>query len=495
MRYALACLLALGLAAPTVAQSVTFDNAFPNLTFTNPTGFFHPGDGSTLVFVTEQDGNLLVFDNDAAVVEPDTFLVLPEEIGSGGERGFVGLAFHPDYATNGYVYTNYTVRSPRRQRISRWTRSATDPRKADPASEVIMYEGDEALENFSGHNGGSIAFGPPEGPSGERYLYMTHGDGGSAGDPTGNGQNLETLLGSIVRLSVDGSGTALDCAEVGIATVPADNPFADGLGGDCDEIYAYGLRNPFRIAFDPVDNWTLWAGDVGQGSREEVDIIEAGANYGWAIMEGAGCFNPPMGCDMSGLTLPIHEFPHTQGRCAIIGGPVYRGALLPDLVGKYIFADYCQSSVWALDYDGQTATVEIIFERILDFGNLSSFGTDADGELYAVSIFNGTIHKFRLTDVANEDNPEARPPALTLTGSNPVRTSTTLRLSTLTDRPASLALFDVLGRRVAMLFEGTLRAGTPQTITVQTDGLAPGVYVARLEAGAITEALTLSVIR
>ncbi|NNF57550.1 MAG: glucose sorbosone dehydrogenase [Rhodothermaceae bacterium] len=478
------------LSLPAGAQTITLAAPFPDLpSFSSPVDFQHPGDGSDLLFVVEQNGTIKVFANDPGVDAADTFLDIEDRVTSGGERGLLGLAFDPDYATNGFFYVNYTVSNPRRQRVSRFTR--TTATAADPNSEEILYEGDPALAGWSNHNAGAIAFGPPEGPGDDRYLYVTHGDGGAFDDQGEHGQDLGTLLGTIVRLDVNGGGGPLDCADAGSATVPADNPFADGPGGDCDEIYAYGLRNPYRMSFDSATD-DLWVGDVGQNQWEEIDLIEAGGNYGWNTMEGFHCFDPSSGCDQSGLTLPIYEYSHAMANCSITGGYVYRGALIPELVGEYVYGDYCTGAIWRLAYDGMTATNELIQHPT---GlSPSAFGVDAEGELYIVSL-NGELRQLlRTPPTATEEEPTTQP-ALMLTGANPVQSSTTLRLSIPTDSPATLALFDVLGRRVATLFEGTLRAGTATTVTVQTEELADGIYVARLHTQTSVESLTLSVVR
>src|SRR5690606_2533127 len=208
-----------------------------------------------------------------------------------------------------------------------------------------------------------------EGPGGERYLYVTLGDGGLGGDPHDNGQNPATLLGSLLRLDVDGGGEPLDCAAgTGAATVPADNPFV-GVPDACDESWAYGFRNPWRMRFDEAGDWSMWVGDVGQGSWEEVDVVEGGGNYGWDMYEGAHCYEGP--CDPEGITFPVYEYSRSGGRIAITGGYVYRGTSIPELVGKYVYGDL-SGPVYALDVSGGTP----VNEQLLTFtgAGVCSFG-------------------------------------------------------------------------------------------------------------------------
>ena len=233
---------------------------------------------------------------------------------------------------------------------------------ADPESEVIIMEVEQPYAN---HNAGQLAFGP------DGYLYIALGDGGSAGDPLGNGQNLTTMLGSILRIDVSGlSGP-------GDYEIPADNPFV-GIEGAREEIWAYGLRNPWRFSFDS-ETGLLWAGDVGQNSLEEIDIITKGANYGWNIMEGSQCYSPATSCNQSDLTLPVAEYDHSQG-CSVTGGYVYRGEQITSLQGYYIYGDYCSGNIWALAYDGSVVTENLL---LVDSElSITSFGEDLAGNLY-----------------------------------------------------------------------------------------------------------------
>jgi glucose/arabinose dehydrogenase len=303
-----------------------------------------------------------------------TFLDIRNKVeDSGNEEGLLGVAFHPQYKTNGYFYVNYTANNPDRTVISRFKVSTTNPDIADPTSEVVLLTFNQP---YSNHNGGQVLFGPDE------YLYIGVGDGGSGGDPQGHGQNLKTLLGTILRIDVNKQEGGKKYA------IPADNPFTGNKSGYKEEIYAYGLRNPWRLSFDPVTK-KLWTGDVGQNAYEEIDIIEKGGNYGWNIMEGKHCFEPRRNCNQQGLKLPVWEYPRSEG-VSITGGFVYRGPSLPELKGKYIYADYGSGRIWALDATNPANPVNTtLTESNL---NISAFGVDARNELYSCA-FDGKIYK------------------------------------------------------------------------------------------------------
>jgi glucose/arabinose dehydrogenase len=294
---------------------------------------------------------------------------------SGGERGLLGLAFHPNFKQNGYFYVNYTRGNPLETAISRFQVSKNNPNQSDPASELVLLT---YQQPYSNHNGGKIAFGP------DGYLYISAGDGGSGGDPQNNGQNLSTLLGKIMRIDVDKKTGNLNYA------IPSDNPFRGKGRGYRDEIYAYGLRNVWKFSFD-ASTGQLWAGDVGQNTREEVSIIERGGNYGWRIMEGKDCFSPK-NCEQASLKKPVWEYFHASGDGqSITGGFVYRGRKLPALIGKYIYGDYLSGKIWALTIreDG-TVFNEILLDHD---GLISSFGEDKDKELYVCSYGDDRILK------------------------------------------------------------------------------------------------------
>jgi len=363
--FALASLPACNGGAVTPAGSIQIEQVFPDLSFPEMTNLVQPDDTSGLLFVTEQRGVIYSFSASNSQ-QANVFLDITDRVNEGGtEEGLLGLAFDPDYRDNGYFYVYYTAVGPLRSVLSRFNRDQGDTGVADPESEVVIME---IAEPYSNHNGGQLAFGS------DACLYIGVGDGGSGGDPLGNGQNLSTPLGSILRIDVSGlSGP-------GDYTIPGDNPFV-GTEGARGEIWAYGLRNPWRFSFDS-ETGLLWAGDVGQSSWEEIDIITRGADYGWNIMEGFHCYSPSTGCDQSGLTLPLVEYDHSQG-CAVIGGYVYHGDQIPSLQGDYVYGDYCSGNIWALAYDGNAVTDNRL---LVDSGlTITSLAEDRAGNLYILS--------------------------------------------------------------------------------------------------------------
>lgn len=367
-------------------QQYKLINAFTKLSFDNPLDLQHADDGTNRIFVVSQKGLIYVFKNTPSVKSAKIFLDIRDKITSGGELGLLGLVFHPDYKNNGYFYVNYTASDPLRTVIARYTVNSKNRNAANKKSERILLQ---VNQPYSNHKGGQLAFGP------DGYLYIALGDGGSGGDPKNKGQNKSSLLGKILRIEVNcTSGNKNYC-------IPPGNPFAGNTHHYKEEIYAYGLRNPWRFSIDHITGW-LWAGDVGQDSWEEIDIIEAGKNYGWRIMEGNHCYNPPSDCDISGLTLPIWEYDHNgQGGCAITGGHVYRGTKFPELYGKYIYGDYCSGRIWALSYDGvNPATNKLLLTKNI---NISSFGIDKDNEIYICDL-NGKIYKLAYKKRVHWDN-------------------------------------------------------------------------------------------
>lgn len=469
----------------TRAQGIELTDAFPNLSFSGAVDMQSPNDGSDLLYVVEQAGRVKVFENSSATTMVDTFIDIVDRVTAGGEQGLLGMAFDPNYAANRFFYLNYTVSGPRRQRVSRFL--ATTPTDADPDSEVIMFEGDPALSGFTNHNAGAIAFGPSEGPGGERYLYVTMGDGGSGNDPNNHAQDRAILLGKIVRLDVSVGGLPLDCADAGVATLPADNPFVDGPGGDCDEVYAIGFRNPWRLTFDEATG-QFWIGDVGQSAWEEVDILEPGGNFGWRAYEGNHCILGP--CVPDDKVFPVWEYAHTSGHCSITGGYVYRGTTIPKLHGWYVYADWCSGFIWAFHPDDPMGTNQLI-ETFATF-SLTTFGTDEANELYALTE-GGKIRKFVYVlpdDI--EVQPLERTFGLTVTGANPFRNQTALQIRA--EGHALLAVYDRLGREVARLFDGEVHSPTPIEVLFDATGLPSGAYVARLTTAGLVETRTLTVV-
>ena len=377
-------MLYISLANPLFAQDVVLERVYPNITINNPVDLQHANDGSGRIFVVRQSGIIYVLDDDQTVTTPPVFMNISSRVRSGGERGLLGLAFHPGYAENGFFYVHYTAETNNQLRsvISRFSVDADNPDQGDTDSEFVLLEFDQP---YSNHNAGQIAFGPDDG-----FLYITSGDGGSGGDPDNNAQDRSNLLGTILRIDVDNTQGDLNYS------IPSGNPFAGNTDGYREEIYAWGLRNPWRMSFDPETGW-LWAADVGQNRVEEINIIENGGNYGWRIMEGSTCFSPSTGCDTTGLILPIWEYTHASGDGrSITGGYVYRGNDYPELQGKYFYSDYVSANMWMLAYDGINEPVNTPLPNP-GFA-IASFGTDQNGELYAMGHQNGQIYRIKIAD-------------------------------------------------------------------------------------------------
>ena len=322
----------------------------------------HAGDGSQRLFIVEQGGVVKVVQAGATVATP--FLDVSAKVVAGGERGLLGLAFHPQYAANGRFFVYYTRVADGAIVVAEYHVSANRD-VADPAERVLLVIPHPVNTN---HNGGMLAFGP------DGYLYIGVGDGGSANDPPNNAQNINVLLGKILRIDVDHA----DAAAGTPYSAPAGNPFVGTAGAD--EIFAYGWRNPWRFSFDRATG-AQWVADVGQGAREEVDTpVIAGGNYGWRVYEGSACTgNDPALCNPANYIFPIFDYEHTNGRCSITGGYVYRGAQNALPAGTYVYADYCTGEIFS--WDGATQSV------LLDTAqNVSSFGEDEQGELYVVNL-------------------------------------------------------------------------------------------------------------
>jgi glucose/arabinose dehydrogenase len=329
-----------------------------------------PNDQTGRIFIVEQEGHIEIVKDDRLLSTP--FLDIVDRVDSqGNEQGLLGLAFHPQFPDNGRFYVCYTDHS-KHDIISRFQVTG-DPDRADASSETVLLSVDEP---FSNHNGGVLKFGP------DGYLYAGLGDGGSGGDPFGNGQNQQTLLGKVLRIDVDHGDPY---------AVPPDNPFLHG--GGRPEIWAYGLRNPWRLSFDQVTG-DLYIGDVGQDTWEEIDFLAAGAtggtNFGWNILEGthrySGNASPP-----SGLAPPIAEYSHAEGGCAVTGGYVYRGAM-PEWTGIYLYGDYCSGKIWGLLHP-RAGSTDATWKSMLLFetrASITTFGQDRAGELYFADR-NGSI--------------------------------------------------------------------------------------------------------
>jgi glucose/arabinose dehydrogenase len=354
-------LLCLTFALPAAAQRVALQPVIES-GLTRPVFVTHAGDGSGRLFVLEQAGRIRII-APGGRLRDQPFLDIEDRVLSGGERGLLGLAFTPDYAQSGRFFVYYTRRPDGAATLAEYRVSANANRAAR-AERVLL----TIPKPFGNHNAGMIAFG-----SGGR-LFIATGDGGGSGDPQNNAQDVDNLLGAILRIGVGPRRNPY--------AIPRNNPFANG--GGRPEIYAWGLRNPWRFSFDR-ETGDLWLADVGQARVEEINLIRRGGNYGWRIMEGSLCFSPREGCDRRGLELPVHEYRHTGGRCSITGGYVYRGPAIRELRGSYLFGDYCSGEIFAFR-DGS--------RRLLLDTNLaiSSFGEDEAGEVYVVGL-GGTVSR------------------------------------------------------------------------------------------------------
>lgn len=439
--------------------------AFPNLTFNNPVDFQYANDGTNRIFVVEQPGTIKVFENSSSVASAKVFLDITDRVSfPSTEMGLLGLAFHPDYIHNGYFYVNYTITSPSMMtRISRFKVSSTNPDSADKNSELILLTQDQPFEN---HKGGQTKFGP------DGYLYLGLGDGGSAGDPNNNAQNKSVLLGKILRIDVNSPEGSLNYG------IPSDNPFKGNTQGWREEIYAYGLRNPWRFSFDPTTGW-LWCGDVGQDLWEEIDIIRNGGNYGWRCYEGSHPYNTT-GCNDTGYISPIYDYYHSGGNCCIIGGFVYRGLNVPELYGKYIFADYCSRTFWSLQYDGSSAPV-VTQLLTSPYGMPFAFGTDKNNEIY-ITASDGKIYTFKPTIISvKSEGLNIRDYNIIQNYPNPFNPSTSININIPEESNVHVQIMDTMGRVIKDLLNENKPKGSYELHWVASK-FASGIYFVRMIA-------------
>jgi len=420
--------------------------------FNSPVNLQHAGDER--LFVVEQGGLIKVIDADGSVL-PTPFLNLSGQISTGNERGLLGLAFHPEYASNGFFYVNYIDTNGNTQ-VSRFSVSTSNENVADPNSELDIID---YIQPSGNHNGGCMAFGA------DGYLYISSGDGGGSGDTDNRAQNRLLLLGKLLRIDVDNPS---DGNNYGI---PADNPFIADPDGR-NEIWAYGLRNPWKFSFDSETN-DLWIGDVGQGAVEEIDrasATQAGLNYGWRCYEGNAPFNTANCPDDSTLTFPIAQYSSAGGspHCSITGGYVYRGSAFPENYGLYFFADYCSGLIGTVDAEGNLTEQET-------FGgnNWVSFGEDVNKELYILSL-GGTIYRvtsetLSTSEFTTEDFSLIPNPA-----------SDKVILNFKDERVRSISIFDLKG---SLLFSEEAISTTNKEISLS--GFSNGMYLVKItsEAG------------
>lgn len=416
--------------------------------FSSPLHLQHANDER--LFVVEQGGKIKIIQGDGTI-NPVPYIDISGLISSGNERGLLGLAFHPDYANNGYFYVNYTKPNGDTQ-ISRFSVDSGNPDLANINSElpIIGY-----AQPFSNHNGGNLAFGP------DGYLYIASGDGGSGGDPGNRAQNINLLLGKLLRIDVNNPSGGNNYG------IPADNPFIGDPNAQ-EEIWAYGLRNPWRFSFDLTEN-NLWIADVGQGNWEEINranVSESGLNYGWRCYEGNHPFNTQDCPPQSELTFPIAEYSHANG-CSISGGYVYRGSVYTDIAGYYFFADYCSGLIGTVDSSG----------NLIDHGDFSgnwvSFGEDINKELYIIDI-GGSIYKIKGGEIAGTEDFSLENSLIMLP--NPASDEVSFSLKTGTIE--TIQLYDIRGR---IVFSEKNISSNTKTVSVST--LNSGIYFAKITSG------------
>jgi glucose/arabinose dehydrogenase len=418
-----------------------------------PVNIKHAGDDR--LFVVEQDGLIKIINADGSI-ENTPFLDIDDRvINTGNERGLLGLAFHPDYSTNGYFFVNYNNLSGNTV-VSRFSRNGSNPSIADPNSELIILT---FTQPYSNHNGGDLAFGP------DGYLYISSGDGGSGGDPQGNGQNTSNLLGNILRIDINSTSGSQNY------TIPADNPF-EGSTSQKEEIWAYGLRNPWKFSFDRI-NGDIWIGDVGQGEYEEINTAsssEAGLNYGWRCYEGNSVYNTTDCPNASTLRFPVSEYNHTtdgEFKCSITGGYRYRGSTYPNFEGLYFFADYCSGEIGYIRFENGNWTM-----TLKDFpGNWVAFGEDINGELL-VSNISGSIYKLTDTLLSIDDNQLNK---ITI-HPNPAKIELFINFaSSQPETTTEILIHNMQGKIVK-----TIRRSTEAILKINTSDLANGIYILKI---------------
>jgi len=409
--------------------------------FSNPVEIAHAGDSR--LFVVERGGNIKIA-NANGTVNATPFLTVTSLISSGGERGLLGLAFHPNYSSNGYFYINYTNTAGNTV-IARYSVNSSNPNLADAGSASVLLT---ISQPFSNHNGGSIKFGP------DGYLYIGMGDGGSGGDPGNRAQNINELLGKMLRIDVN-SGTPYG--------IPANNPYL-GVAG-ADEIWAIGLRNPWKFSFNR-NNGDLWIADVGQDAFEEINKVtstQGGLNYGWRCYEGNNTYNTTTGCPaQSTMTFPLAVTAHSAGNCSITGGYVYTGTLYPNFQNKYFFTDYCSPRIGMVDNSGN-----ITYSTNFSGNSFVTFGEDMNGELYIGAINNGTIYKIKDSSLGTADFNRN---SFTIYP-NPAKTEINIQANG-TSYPDVVTIFDTNGKQVH-----TQQTKNLELVNIKTSHFATGLYI------------------
>ena len=464
------CASALLAASSANAQGVTLVKAFPGLTFFQPVLLTHPPDGTNRIFVVQQNGVILVFPNDSSVTSTKTFLTITGKLSAyDTEEGLLGLAFDPQFSTNGYFYIDYTAPNPLRTVIARYRVKQGNPDVADTSSAFIILE--ILQPPATNHKGGNLAFGPDE------YLYAGTGDGGGANDQFHNAQDRKSLLGKMLRIDVK------DTTATTHYKIPPDNPLVHDTTGLKKELWTWGMRNPWRWSFDQQTG-VLWCGDVGQDTWEEIDIIQGGKNYGWPIMEGFACNPIAPNCDSTGFTPPIWMYGHDLGH-AVVGGYVYRGSRVPWLTGAYIYGDEGSGRIWMMRYSNGVVTADSVIS--LGTGSdMSSFGIDEHNELYMVMYgATASIYQFKRQPTAGVSAAEAtlRRFALHQNYPNPFNPTTVIAYEVPAAGRVTLNVFNLLGQNVATLVNEYQPAGAHEA-RFDAAGLSSGVYIYRIKTGA-----------
>ena len=464
-------LLLLSVSKFSNSQPLQLVNAFPNATFSNPVFVTHSNDATNRVYIVERLGKIKVMPNDSNTSNVKVFLDVTN-LNNGSsyqERGLLGLAFHPDYANNGYFYIYYTRVGDGANVLARFSRSASDPDKADSLSQQILWA---VTDPYSNHNGGILFFGL------DGYLYCGMGDGGSGGDPGNRSQNTNEMLGKVHRIDVNSTSGGNNYA------IPPTNPFA--TSGGRPEIFTVGMRNPWRMSQDPVTGY-IYCGDVGQDAWEEVDILEVGKNYGWRCYEGNHTYNTS-GCGaISNYTFPIKEYANAGSACSITGGYVYRGLRRPELTGSYIYADYCSRDMWKLTYSGGVVSDEALLLNAPS--SVFSFGTDQQNELY-VCCSNNIVYRFNKSDLVGVNNNISEIPSgfsLEQNYPNPFNPSTNIKYYIPQLSKVKLSIFDAVGKEINTLVNTNQLSGEYNTRWNGKDSygnsVPSGVYFYSLTAG------------
>lgn len=425
------------------AQSITLEEFATG--FTAPVEITNANDSR--MFVVQQNGIIKILQSDGTVNSAN-FLNISSKITYGGERGLLGLAFHPQYPSNGYFFVYYNDTGGNIT-VARYTRSSANPDVADPATEKIILNLPKPFDN---HNGGSIHFAP------DGYLWVVTGDGGSGGDPNNNAQNKNSLLGKLLRLDINSTGAY---------NIPPGNPFV-GIDG-ADEVWAYGLRNAWKFNFDTVSGNVMIA-DVGQGQIEEINrmpLTQAGINYGWRCYEGNNTYNTTGCAAQSTMTFPVAAYDHSGGKCSITGGYVYRGTQFPALQGRYFFADYCSTQIGSLNSDDS-----ITWTSAFSGNNFSTFGVNNQNELFVAAVTSGKIFRITTTTLGVQENDLSNQIKV-----YPNPASKKVFIEGVKDKNTTVEIISFEGRKV--LEQGNIESDN----SVNISGIPAGVYFINLNSG------------